>query len=84
MRANIIANNWFAPIRADFTEGRSYTTSRQITPIFTNINEPIIVRLYFSQALGELSPRHGVFYQRVRDLLQQYAKLANGNIKLEL
>ena len=81
---NIIANNWFAPVRADFTEGRSYTTSKQITPIFTNISEPIIVRLYFSQALAEISPRHGVFYQRVRDLLQQYAKLAKGNIKLEL
>ena len=81
---NIVSNNWFARARADFTEGKSFTTSSQIKPVFENINEPIIVRLYFSQALGEISPRHGAYYQRVRDLLQQYAKLAKGNIKLEL
>ncbi len=81
---NIIANVWFGNLRADFTETRSYTTSAQLRPIFATINEPIIVRLYYSEAVGQLSPRHGQYYQRVRDLLQQYAKLANGNIKLEL
>ena len=81
---NVVANNWFGHLRADFTAGRSYTTSSQIKPIFENISEPIIVRLYYSQALGEVSARHGAYYQRVRDLLQQYAKLAKGNIKLEL
>ena len=81
---NIVANVWFGNLRADFTETSSYTTSAQLSPIFESINEPIVVRLYYSEAVGQLSPRHSIYYQRVRDLLQQYAKLAKGNIKLEL
>lgn len=84
LAVNVIANAWLSNSRADFTEGRSYTTSDQIKPVFENINEPIIVRLYYSAGVGEVSQRHGLYYQRVRDLLQQYAKLANGNIKVEL
>jgi len=81
---NVIANIWFGNLRSDFTEGAAYTTSEQITPIFEDISEPIVVRLYYSDLVGKLSPRHGQYYQRVRDLLQQYTKYANGMIKLEL
>lgn len=84
LAVNVIANGWFSNTRADFTQGRSYTTSDQIKPVFQGINEPIIVRLYYSAAVGQISQRHALYYQRVRDLLQQYAKLANGNIKVEL
>ncbi len=81
---NMISNIWFSNIRADFTEGRAYTTSKQIAPIFEGITEPIVIRLYYSEEIGKVSPRHGQYYQRVRDLLQQYTKLAHGMIKLEL
>ena len=81
---NIIANIWFSQWRADFTESASYTTSAQLRPIFQNIKEPITVRLYYTDTVGRVSPRHAQYYVRVRDLLQQYSKLANGNIKLEL
>jgi ABC-type uncharacterized transport system involved in gliding motility auxiliary subunit len=81
---NIIANLWFGHLRADFTEGSAYSTSDQLKPIFAAINEPITVRLYYSEAVGRVSPRHAQYYQRIRDLLQQYSKLAGGNIKLEL
>ena len=84
LAVNVIANAWFSNTRADFTEGRAYTTSDQIKPVFENISEPIIVRLYYSPGVGEVSQRHGLYYQRVRDLLQQYAKLAKGNITVEL
>jgi ABC-type uncharacterized transport system involved in gliding motility auxiliary subunit len=84
LAVNVIANAWFGNVRADFTEGRAYTTSDQIKPLFENIKEPITVRLYYSPAVGDVSQRHALYYQRVRDLLQQYAKLAGGNLKVEL
>ena len=81
---NIVANIWFATARIDLTATGSYTTSAQLRPIFQNVKEPVTVRLYYTEAVGRISPRHGQYYQRVRDLLQQYAGMANGNIKLEL
>ncbi len=81
---NLLANIWFSQWRADFTESASYTTSAQLRPIFENIKEPITVRLYYTDAVGRVSPRHAQYYARVRDLLQQYSKLAKGMIKLEL
>src|ERR1700761_5394181 len=80
---NIISNTWLTNLRLDLTQGHAYTTSSQIKPIFQNIKEPIVVRVYYSTPIGEVSPRHAVFYQRVRDLLQQYAKLSQGKIKVE-
>jgi len=81
---NVLSNAWLRAVRLDVTEGRSYSTSEQLRPLFANIKEPIIVRVYFSEAVGRASPRHAQYFQRVRDLLQQYADLAAGRIKVEL
>src|SRR3954462_3569086 len=65
---NVVANVWLNNARGDLTEGKSYSTSDQIKPVFKQIKEPITVRVYYSTAIGEASPRHAVYYQRVRDL----------------
>jgi ABC-type uncharacterized transport system involved in gliding motility auxiliary subunit len=81
---NILSNTWLRNLRLDVTEGASYSTSEQIRPVFAGIKEPIIVRVYFSESIAKASPRHAEYFQRVRDLLQQYAELANGKLKIEL
>ena len=80
---NLISNTSLVGVRYDATQGAAYSLSDQVKPVFTGIEEPITVRLYFSSVLGQASPRHSVFYQRVRDLLQQYAILAKGKLKVE-
>ncbi len=80
---NLISNTSLVGVRYDATQGAAYSLSDQVKPVFTGIEEPITVRLYFSSVLGQASPRHAVFYQRVRDLLQQYAILAKGKLKVE-
>jgi ABC-type uncharacterized transport system involved in gliding motility auxiliary subunit len=80
---NVVSGAWLNTARIDLTEGKAYSTSDQIKPVFAHIAEPIVVRVYFSTAIGEASARHAMFYQRVRDLLQQYAKLAGGKLKVE-
>src|SRR3954465_11019224 len=79
----LVSTVWLNNARVDLTEGKSYSTSDQIKPVFKQIKEPIVVRVYYSAAIGEASSRHAVYYQRVRDLLQQCAKLPDGKIKLE-
>ncbi len=81
---NVVSNTWLRNLRLDVTEGASYSTSAQVKPMFASIKEAIVVRVYFSEAIGRASPRHAEYFQRVRDLLQQYAELANGKIKVEL
>jgi len=80
---NIVSNTWFGGVRVDTTQSHAYSTSSQVAPLFAKIAEPITARLYFSRSVADASPRHGVYYQRVRDLLQQYAKLSGGKIHLE-
>jgi len=80
---NLIANTSLVGVRYDATQGAAYSLSDQVKPVFTGIEEPITVRIYYSAALGEASPRHAAYYQRVRDLLTQYAALAGGKLKIE-
>ncbi len=80
---NVVSGVWLNTARLDLTEGKAYSTSDQIKPVFEHIAEPIVVRVYFSSTIAEASTRHAMFYRRVRDLLQQYAKLANGKLKVE-
>lgn len=80
---NVVSNTWLSGLRLDTTQSHAYSTSSQVKPLFAKIAEPITVRLYFSRGIADVSPRHAVYYQRVRDLLQQYAKLSNGMIHLQ-
>jgi ABC-type uncharacterized transport system involved in gliding motility auxiliary subunit len=80
---NLLANTALVGVRVDATQGAAYSLSDQVKPVFTGITEPITVRVYFSSALGEASPRHAAYYQRVRDLMQQYSALAAGRLKIE-
>lgn len=80
---NIISQTLLGSARIDVTEGQVFTLSEETVPVFQDIQEPIIVRVYFSQALAEASPRHGVYFQRVRDLLTQYSALSGGMLQVQ-
>jgi ABC-type uncharacterized transport system involved in gliding motility auxiliary subunit len=83
LAVNIIAQTTFSAVRLDVTEGQVYTLTEETIPVFQDIKEPIIVRVYFSQNLAEASPRHGVYFQRVRDLLSQYEALSGGMLQVQ-
>lgn len=83
LAVNIISQTLLSSARIDVTEGQVFTLSQETVPVFQDIQEPIIVRVYFSQALAEASPRHGVYFQRVRDLLSQYSALSGGMLQVQ-
>ena len=83
LAVNIISQTVFSSARIDVTEGRVFTLTKETIPVFQDIKEPIVVRIYFSQALSEASPRHSVYYQRVRDLLNQYSGLSGGMLQVQ-
>jgi ABC-type uncharacterized transport system involved in gliding motility auxiliary subunit len=80
---NVIASRYPAA-RLDLTEEGLYTLSRGTKATLAHIDEPITLRLYYSNRLGDVIPSYGVYAQRVRELLDQYVAEANGKLRLEV
>src|SRR5215469_18531902 len=80
---NVIAGNWLADVRVDLTQEGLYTLSPATRTTLAKINEPITLRFYYSPQLGREVPSYGVFADRVREMLQQYAAVAKGKIVLQ-
>jgi ABC-type uncharacterized transport system involved in gliding motility auxiliary subunit len=81
---NVIAGHVLRASRLDLTQQHLYTLSDGSKKTLERIDEPITLRFYYSPRLGDEVPSYGVFAQRVREMLEEYAALAKGKIKLEL
>lgn len=81
---NVTANHVLRSTRLDLTQRHLYTLSDASKKTLAHIDEPITLRFYYTPRLGDEVPSYGVFAQRVREMLEEYAALANGKIKLEI
>ncbi|KZD12591.1 GldG family protein [Oceanibaculum pacificum] len=81
---NLIVGNGVSSARLDLTEDRLYTLAPATRATLKEIEEPITLRLFYSERLGREAPAYATYSQRVRNLLQEYANLSNGKIKLEI
>ena len=68
----------------DLTQSKLYTLSDGTRKVLTSIDEPIRVRLYFSEALGDSVPLFQRYYDRVHRLLEHYSDISNGKLILEV
>ena len=80
---NVIAEQELRGSRIDLTENRLYTLSPGTRKVLAKIEEPITLRFYYSPQLGTAAPPYGIYSERVREMLQQYAALAHGKIRLQ-
>jgi ABC-type uncharacterized transport system involved in gliding motility auxiliary subunit len=81
--ANVLATRYLSA-RLDLTQGRLYTLSSGTRRTLAKIDEPITLRFYYSTELGDRLPPYGVYAERVRELLEQYAAAAHGKLRLEI
>jgi ABC-type uncharacterized transport system involved in gliding motility auxiliary subunit len=81
---NIFANVAVKGISLDLTEGRLYTLSDGTRQVLAHLKEPVTLRFYFSQRLADSVPSYANYAARVRELLERYASLADGRIRLEV
>ena len=79
---NILSNTTFKSMQLDLTDDKLFTLSEGTKRVLTSLDEPVEVRLFFSRALGDRSPDNARYHNRVRELLLQYAEIANGKIHL--
>ncbi|MDB5314993.1 MAG: transporter [Rhodospirillales bacterium] len=80
---NILADRLLPRARIDLTEQRLYTLASGTRSILAGLSEPITLRLYYARRLGATVPVYGAYAERVRAMLEEYASLSNGRIRLE-
>lgn len=82
--ANMLAAFSLTSFRIDLTEDQLYSLSPATKRVLSEVEEPITLRFYYSNRLGSQYPTYGVYADRVRDMLQEYADRSNGRILLEI
>jgi len=81
---NLFAETRLANVKLDLTQQRLYTLSPGTLQILGNLKDPITLRLFYSRKLGSTVPVYGTFADRVQEMLQQYAAVSGGKLKLEI
>lgn len=80
---NIVANSWLSSAQLDLTQNGLYTLSSGTRSTLTKLQEPVTLRFYFSREQSTGYAQVVSYAQRVRDMLKQYASIANGKIRFE-
>jgi ABC-2 type transport system permease protein len=82
--ANLIAGNfWLGQLtwaRADLTAGRVYSISRETKAYLRQLQEPLLIRGYFS---AQTHPLLAPLVPRLRDLLKEYEIAGGGRVRVE-
>ncbi len=81
---NVGSNQGLRDARLDLTQARLYTLSDGTRNVLKNVQEPITLRFFFSDKLASQAPQLKQYGQRVRELLERYAALSAGKIRLEV
>jgi ABC-type uncharacterized transport system involved in gliding motility auxiliary subunit len=80
---NMFADARLAYVHVDLTQNRIYTLSPGTRHILQGLKEPITLRLFYSRMLGSTVPVYGTYADHVREMLEEYAAVADGKVKLE-
>lgn len=74
--------------RLDITDEKLYTLSEGTRAILAKLNQPITLKLYFSRTAALKAPDQikyfNTYYTFVRTLLEEYARISNGMLTLEV
>ncbi|MFT5181525.1 MAG: ABC-type uncharacterized transport system involved in gliding motility auxiliary subunit [Alphaproteobacteria bacterium] len=81
---NTLINTAFPANRLDLTEDKLFTLSDGTKELLATIDEPIDVRLYYSRRFNEIGPDIARHSTRVAELLGEYERLSNGNVRIEV
>jgi ABC-type uncharacterized transport system involved in gliding motility auxiliary subunit len=68
----------------DLTEAKVFTLSDGTKEVLSDIREPVTLRMFVTEELMEQSPALKDYARSVQELLERYAELSNGRIKLEI
>ena len=73
-------NKW----QIDLTQGKLYTLSQGTRNILAQVQQPITLKLYYSESLTRDIPMLRNYASRVQDMLREYEHKSHGKIKLQI
>ena len=76
---NVLNKNFFKNLRFDLTKSNIYTLSDGTKSILQSINEPLDFKLFYTKQIGDINPVYQNYYDRVKEILEQYVLLSNKN-----
>ncbi len=80
----VMLNVWVFPLRSlrlDLTAQREYSLSRTTRDLLSNLQEPLLIRGYFSE---KTHPLLAPLVPRIRDMLKEYEVASGGMVQLEI
>jgi ABC-type uncharacterized transport system involved in gliding motility auxiliary subunit len=80
---NLLADRALPRFRLDLTEQRLYTLSDGTRQVLAGLKDPVTLRVFYSRKLGSSVPVYGTYADRVREMLQEYAAVSDGKLRLE-
>ncbi|HEY7610423.1 MAG TPA: GldG family protein [Alphaproteobacteria bacterium] len=81
---NALSNVGVKGVALDLTQDKTFTLSEGTFKTLREMQEPVTLRFFYSAKLGETVPTYGAYATRVRALLERYAALSRGKIRLEI
>jgi ABC-type uncharacterized transport system involved in gliding motility auxiliary subunit len=79
---NILAGVSLKSMRLDLTDNQLYTLAEGSRNVISSLEEPVTLRFYYSEKLAVGVPGLNSYAQRVRELLEEYAGISEGKVKL--
>ena len=80
----VLSGTLLRGLRIDLTENRLYTLSDGTRAVVERIEEPLNLYFFFSEEAAETYPALRSYAARVRELLEEIAAEAGGDIRLEV
>jgi ABC-type uncharacterized transport system involved in gliding motility auxiliary subunit len=80
---NMVSDARLANVQVDLTQQHLYTLAPGTRQILANLKDPITLKLFYSRKLGAAVPSYGSYADRVREMLEQYAAVSNGKLRLQ-
>lgn len=81
--ANLLTERLLPRAQVDLTAQRLYTLSDGTRQILSGLQDPVTLRLFYSRRLGGSIPVYGAYADRVRRMLEEYAAVSGGKLRLE-
>ena len=77
---NSLVGTYLSSQRIDLTQEKLYTIADGTIETLKSIDEPIKIKVYYSQKLGESYPPFKLYYERLRTLLKRYQEISGGKL----
>ncbi|MCG8465174.1 MAG: GldG family protein [Xanthomonadales bacterium] len=78
----MLTNAVFRGARVDLTQNQLYTLSEGTVEVIQSVEEPISLRLFFSEETSREFPLMRAYYQRVREILEEFEERSNGKLQV--